>query len=127
MNAVRAQVRKAASKGAKRKVLVVIQPSPLWVAGPGTVIDEMVGYVNAANIAHDATQGFHQYPSERAVAKAPDIIIVGKGEKKYFLSSPVWRQTKAARANRIYEVDNDLFRPGPRLADGLLQLSRIVR
>lgn len=128
MNAVRAQVRKAASKSVRRKVLFVMQPSPLWVAGPGTVVDEMAGYVNAVNIARDAAPGFNQYPSERALAKAPDIIIVGKGEKKYFLSSPIWRQTKAARANHIYEVDYDLLvRPGPRLADGLLQLSRIVR
>ena len=69
-------------------------------------------------------------PVELAIARKPDVIIVGKdgGQKDFFLTSPLWRSAKAVKEKRVHEMDFDLLvRPGPRLADGLLKLARIVR
>jgi len=112
----------------RRNVLVVIQPSPLWAAGPKTLVDEMLGFVRAVNIAHDSQPGFNQFPVEKAIARRPDVLIVGKGEKRFFLDSPIWRDTKAVRDNRVYDMDFDLLvRPGPRLAEGLTKLAAVLR
>lgn len=124
--AFRVKSRKPPKK--RLNVLVVVQPSPLWAAGPKTLIDEMLRYCGASNVASNAKPGFNQFPVESAIARKPDVIIAGKGESKFFLNSPLWRGTAAVRNKRVYEVDFDLLvRPGPRLAVGLLKLSELLR
>lgn len=109
-------------------VLVEVQPNPLWVAGPCTLVDETLGYCHARNVARDSKSGFNQYPVELAISHNPDVIIAGKNESKFFLTSPLWRSATAVKNKRVYEMDFDLLvRPGPRLADGLMRLSDILK
>jgi iron complex transport system substrate-binding protein len=110
------------------KTLVVIQPNPLWAAGPETFVDEMITVCNAENIAHDARQGFNTFPVERALARDPQVIIVGReSERQFFLKSPVWKDTDAVRSGRIVVINPDLLvRPGPRLSDGLQELAVVL-
>lgn len=114
-------------RGQKAKMLVVIQASPLWVAGPKTFVDEMISYSNGENIARDAKPGFNQFSSEIAFARNPDLIIVTRPEDKtYFKKSPVWKETNAVRSGHVEVIDPDLMlRPGPRLVQGLKALSTI--
>ena len=49
-----ASAQKARAGKKTESVMVVIQSSPLWVAGPNTFIDEMLRLANAKNIAWDA-------------------------------------------------------------------------
>jgi len=128
MKAAVAKVKALKAPKKRLNVLVVVQPSPLWAAGPKTLVDEMLRYCGVANVASSAKPGFNQYPVESAVSRKPDVIIAGKGESKFFLTSPLWRGTAAVRNKRVYEMDFDLLvRPGPRLADGLLKLSDLLR
>lgn len=128
---MRAAVEKVRKRTAKRRgpnVLVEIQPNPLWAAGPGTLVDEMLGYCHARNVAHDSKSGFNEYPVELAVSHKPDVIIAGKKESRFFLTSPLWRNAPAVRNKRVYEMDFDLLvRPGPRLADGLMKLEDVLK
>jgi len=128
MRAARDKVAKRKTAGGRPRVLVVIQTSPLWVAGPRTFVDEMIRSAHGENVACDSRPGFNQFPVERAIARKPDAIIVDKGQGRFFQTSPVWRKTKAVREGRVYEMDFDLLvRPGPRLAEGLLELSEKLR
>lgn len=115
--------------GRKIKTLVVIQPSPLWVAGPETFVDEMINCTNGENIAHDAKSGFNLFSSETAFARNPDVIIVTRPEDKaYFEKSSIWKKTTAVRSGNVTVIDPDLIlRPGPRLVQGLEKLSAISR
>lgn len=112
----------------KPKVLVVVQSSPLWVAGPRTFVDEMLALAGAKNAAYDARPGFNTFSKELAVTRSPDVILVGlKTDADYFLKNPAWKNTPAAKHKRVYVIDNDLImRAGPRLADGLKTLARTV-
>lgn len=117
------------SKGkAGLRTMVVIQPNPLWVAGPNTFIDEMLSICNAQNIAHDARKRFNTFPVERALARDPEVIIVGRdNERDFFLNSPVWKNTSAVRSGRVVVINPDLLvRPGPRLTEGLEKLAEAV-
>jgi iron complex transport system substrate-binding protein len=120
-----ASVRTARAKKPSRDVLVVIQSNPLWVAGPKTFVDEMLGIAHARSVARDARPGFVPFSRELAIARNPDVIIVGmKSDVDYFLKSPEWRNTKAVKAKRVYFVNNDLLvRPCPRLVAGLKELA----
>ncbi len=120
---------KASRKGkTARRVLVVIQSNPLWVAGPRTFVDEMLKIANAKNVAYDARPGFNTYSTELAVSRNPEVIVVGlQSDVDYFIKSPAWKNTSAVKNKRVYVISSDLLvRPGPRLADGLKKLSEKV-
>jgi len=118
---------RAAKIKGKPRVLVAIQADPLWAAGPKTFVDEMIKLGGGVNLAADARPGFNQFSAEAAVWRNPDVIIgTTKGDKQVFTRG-LWKDTKAARTDRIYEADPDLLvRPGPRLADGILSLARLI-
>lgn len=111
----------------KPRVLISIQPDPLWTAGPNTFIDEILDICKARNIAYDAKPGFNQFSSEAAVWRNPEVIIgMTKGDKHAF-GSGIWKNTAAAKSKRVYEVDPaSLVRPGPRLAEGIIQIARLI-
>lgn len=108
------------------KVLVVIQSNPLWAAGPKTFVNEMLGIANAKNIALDARPGFVPFSKELAIFRNPDVIITGQAaDIDFFNKSPEWRTTNAVKNKRIYVIDSDiLFRAGPRLAEGIIELTK---
>jgi len=119
--------RKTARLRTKPKVLVAVQASPLWVAGPQTFVDEMIALAGGINLASDAKPGFNQFSAETAVWRNPDVMIgTAKGDKQVFTKG-LWKDTRAARRGRVYEANADLLvRPGPRLADGILTIARLV-
>lgn len=121
-----AEAKKARAGKKMESVMVVIQSNPLWVAGPNTFIDEMLRLANAKNIAWDARSGFVTFSRELAVSRRPSVIVVGStADQSFFLTSPIWRNTPAAKSKRVYVINNDLLvRPGPRLADGLTEIVR---
>jgi len=123
------EVKKERAGKPSRRVLVVIQSNPLWVAGPRTFVDEMLTIANAANVSHDASPGFVTFSRELAISRNPDIIITGqRSDIDFFTKSPEWRGVNAVRNKRIYVIDSDLlFRAGPRLAEGLRELASKIK
>ncbi|MGB9586540.1 MAG: ABC transporter substrate-binding protein [Armatimonadota bacterium] len=111
----------------KPKVLVAVQANPLWVAGTGTFVDEIITIAGGTNIASSGKPGFNPFFSEVAVAKNPDVIIVmTKGDKEVF-SKGIWKRTAAVRHAQVHEVNPDLLvRPGPRLTDGMQMIARLL-
>ncbi len=120
------RIRKSRLGKPVRKVLVAIQSNPLWVAGPGTFVNEMLQIANAENVAFDARPGFVTFSRELAISRNPDVIITGlKSDVDFFMNSPLWKNVNAVRNKRVYVIDNDmLLRPGPRLTNGLEQLAK---
>lgn len=121
-------VKSKTSAAKPKKVLVVIQTNPLWVAGPGVFVDEMLKFSKATNVAHDASPGFNQFSAEVAVTRNPDVIIVSRREDRdFFLKNPLWAKTNAVKDRCVYVVNGDLMlRAGPRLSEGLKEIAKAV-
>ena len=119
-------VKASRAKKPSPRVLVVVQSNPMWVAGPKTIVDEMLTIAHAKNVASDARPGFVPFSKEAAVSRNPDVIITGlPSDIPFFTKSPEWRNTSAVKNKRIYVINSDLlFRTGPRLAQGLKELAR---
>ena len=61
-----------------------------------------------------------RYSTEQLIEKDPDIIIIHKGDKEAFANTAIYKNLKAVKNNKIYEIDNLLFElTGPRLSLGL--------
>lgn len=109
-----------------RKVLFIVQPDPLIVAGPGTAIDDSLKLLGARNIASDAGSRYPKYSFEEVVHRSPDIIFIGQGHRadenvRGLLKR--WSVLEAVRQGKVYYVSDSLFRLGPRIADGIREMA----
>lgn len=119
--------RKAAGIKSKPKVLVAVQGDPLWAAGPDTFVDEMIRLAGGTNLAADARPGFNQFSTEASMWRNPDVIIYTTSSDKNIFTKGLWSGTNAARKGRVHEVNPDIVvRPGPRLADGLKAIAKLI-
>lgn len=109
------------------RVLVVAQWDPLYVLGPGSLLDDLLrvcGCVNvAADLGSDASGTFHE---ELVLARAPDWILAPKEPLPARLAER-WRHVPAVRAGHVAPAwSDDLVRGGPRILDGLERLAAVL-
>lgn len=110
------------------RVLLVFGRRPLSVAGPHTFPDEMLRAAGADNVVTDGPT----YPSlgiERVIELAPDVILeagmVAGGDGDFDWAR--YPSIPAVRDGRVIRFeDARVLRPGPRVADGVAVLARLV-
>jgi len=107
------------------KAFIEIWYDPIMTAGPGSIVAEILNLAGGINIAYDAPRSYSRFSSEVIIERDPDVIILGymtKENTKDTLSKRFgWEKIKAVRNKRVISnIDPDIiFRPGPRIADGL--------
>lgn len=112
------------------RVLYVVWYKPLWTAGSGTFIDELIQKAGGINIAGDIA-GWPQMNLETVLAKNPQVIIVGEGHPGGLVETVkneevLWK-TDAFEYKQIYIIDADIVsRTGPRIVDALEEMASII-
>ena len=115
------------ASAARPKTLVVVWTDPLSVAGGHSFVDEAIVAAGGDDVAADSPQPYPQYSVERLLARAPEVIVVGSRDGAPSLAPLEALALPAVRLRRLHRLDADLlFRPGPRLVDGIEALSRIL-
>lgn len=140
LEAVVAQGKRVFGAAGGPQVLMVIGLEPLFVAGPGSIGDDIIRLCGARNVvqaeAGEQVGAWPQYSLERIVQHNPDIIIstlqhheVTAGETLARLRQMAgWRELEAVKQGRVYDLDADLLlRAGPRLIDGLEAAARVIQ
>jgi iron complex transport system substrate-binding protein len=129
MAAVRARVADAPP----RRVLVVVGQNPLIAVGSGIFLNELISQAGGINIAANTGQPWPHLSLEHAVAQQPEVIIdgsMGSEEKEEAQLFGIWRnfpELPAVRNRRLYgRRSYTLLRPGPRLAEGLEEIARLI-
>ena len=116
----------ASDKRSRPRVLVVIQTGPLWTAGRGSFMDDLISRAGGINIG-GAVNGYGPFSKEQALASAPDVILGDASVSAAFQTDPLLRRLPAVTQGRIYSLPADLTsRPGPRLADGLVLVAQAL-
>ncbi|RCX20109.1 iron complex transport system substrate-binding protein [Anaerobacterium chartisolvens] len=98
-----------------------------YTAGGDTFIGNMLEMAGGRNTADDVT-GW-AYSLEKLIEQKPEIIICSKyyNSKQGIENTNGYKELEAVKAGRLYEIDNNLLdRQGPRLAQGLEELARII-
>ncbi len=109
-------------------VFYVIWDEPLFTAGSGTFINDIIIAAGGRNIAA-GIKGYVQFSREQLLAKDPDIILYSDKIKLYekMKRDRVWRRLKAVRSGCIYPLNEDIIsRPGPRLLDSLEEVASLI-
>lgn len=116
-----AAVQGRVAEAARPSVLAVLGMEPLITTGAGSFINDLINLAGGRSISADEKADYPQYSMETVIAKQPEIILLQAGGNE--LTGRL-RETRAARSNRVYHIDDDLLlRPGPRVVDGLEQLA----
>lgn len=113
------------------------KPSVYYVIGFGeygdytatkeTFIAQMIEMAGGQNAANDS-EGW-KYSLEKLVEKDPHILVCSKyfDSKAGIQAANGYKDLTAIKEGRLYEMDNNMLdRQGPRLADGLFELAKIV-
>lgn len=98
-----------------------------FTAGKDTFIGKMLKMAGGKNTADDVT-GWN-YSLEKLIEKNPDILICSNkfNSKAGIKTSTGYKDLNAVKKNKLFEIDEDLIsRQGPRLADGLEALAKII-
>jgi iron complex transport system substrate-binding protein len=99
---------KSDKAGSYPKVFVEVWKQPLFTAGRDTYVDYMIRKSGGINIAGDL-KGFPAISPEMLLVRDPDIIILTNSKKQSYLSSQIWKNLKAVKNGRVYELDPDLI------------------
>ncbi len=105
-----------------------------YSVGPGSFVHGLLVAAGAANIVPDDLGAFPQLDPEFVVAADPEVIVLADapyGESEASLRArPGWDTIDALVSGRVIELTADqvdlLNRPGPRVADAVELLARLV-
>lgn len=116
----------------RSKVLYIVWPEPLLVAGPGTAIDDAIVLLGLENAAHKAVTSYPRYSIEELIREAPEVIFIGKGSGMDMrsVSQGILKKLStvpAVKNNRICYVSDSLYRLGPRVVQGIEELAACIK
>lgn len=112
------------------KVLFLLWNDPFISTSPSTFVGDLLKKVKAKNIVEKPEPEYPILSIEYIVSKNPDIIIIGEMSGisiDSIINHPLLKETNAVKNKKIYTINDDLvFRPGPRLSEGLKELFKIL-
>ena len=127
--ALRARVARVPVRTPPIPCAIVVWPAPLVVAGRGNHVDDLLRVAGCRNVVDDASQPFPTYSTERLVKKAPEVLFVGTHATGAPSLDPLLAldSIPAVKNQRVHTIDGDLlFRPGPRVVEGIEALAGML-
>lgn len=105
-----------------------------FTVGPASFIHELLDLAGGENVAAAAIGMWPQLSLEQVLKADPEIIILGDAvavnnpqTPEMVMRRPGWDRLTAVRRRAIFIVNgNVVSRPGPRIAEGLEALARII-
>jgi iron complex transport system substrate-binding protein len=126
-------VRNHAAAAGPRRVLVVVGQRPLYAAGPGSHIDELIKVAGGENVFSDAMSAYQLVSMEAALERMPEVIVDVSDNRPGAMrgrEAGLWGQwdfLPAVRENRVYWVDPvRLTIPGPRLPEMAELMAKLI-
>ena len=109
---------------------------PMYTAGPGTMIDDVITQAGGFNVASVAEGAWPQVGLETILSWAPEVIVttyLPTGQDSLateilrLQKTDGWKMVPAISDSRLYYIEADwLMRPGPRLVNAYEQLARTI-
>lgn len=135
-DAMRAELRAIEDRSAglaRPRVLFVVGRDPLFVAGPGSHVDEMIRIAGGENVAADIGASYQQASLEALLERQPEVIVDTSDNRpgaKRGRDAGSWSRYRflpAVRTDRVYQVDpGRLVIPGLRLPSMTRLMAQLV-
>ncbi len=121
-----ALIQREVSGKAKPTAFIEIGQSPLYTAGKGTLMDELITLAGGTNVV--TQPGYIPYSAEQLVKADPAVYFATKGstnDPTAIEKRPGYASLSAVKNHRIVIVADDVVsRGGPRIVDGLSAIAK---
>ncbi|MBN2841282.1 MAG: ABC transporter substrate-binding protein [Coriobacteriia bacterium] len=115
-------------EGAPVRCFLEIAQDPLFTAGSDTLLNDLIEHAGGENIVTES--GYVAYSVEQLVQADPAVYLATMGSMSQpsdITGRPGFDSLSAVSAERVYLLDDNLVsRPGPRVAEGILQIARAL-
>jgi ABC-type Fe3+-hydroxamate transport system substrate-binding protein len=121
-------VQRATAKLPRQRSVLILQREPLFVAGRGTFIDEMIAIAGGENLGAQLAETWPRTSAEWLVGVAPDVILDSDSDPAPAAAFWArWPSLPAVAKGRVVAVDaGDVTLPGPDLDRALVKLARAL-
>jgi iron complex transport system substrate-binding protein len=123
-----AYIRAAVSAEPTVTAFVEIGWNPLYTAGPGTLLDDLLTQAGGANVVKES--GYVGYSVEQLVKDQPSFYLgtlSSIGDAATLAKRPGYSSLAAVSSGKVYSLDDNLVsRPGPRIIEGIRQIAKIL-
>jgi iron complex transport system substrate-binding protein len=107
---------------------IEISQDPLFTAGAGTLLDDLIGQAGGENVVLE--DGYVAYSLEQLLVANPEVYLATKGS----MSDPAdigkrqgYSALDAVKNGRVAVLDDNLVsRPGPRVVEGIRQIAEAL-
>jgi iron complex transport system substrate-binding protein len=110
------------------KKRVYLEFSLGWTVGKGEFMDQLITEAGGVNVADQP--GWYEISSEKIIVSNPNVILFGTGVEsleQVIRGRSGWDQIDAIKQGLVIGIDDNLLsRPGPRLTDGLVVVSKAL-
>ena len=112
---------------ARPPVLMLLDLDYLFVAGAGTLEDELIRAAGGVNVID--TEGYPMISEEVIIESNPAVILCGfPYSERIYSEMTTWQDLDAVRLEAVHDIDGDLVnRPTPRLVEGLELLLSLIQ
>ena len=127
-----AKVDKAAKKaGAPVKVYYEVWNAPYMSVGTTSFIHDVIVKAGGENIFADLTDAYPMVSEESIISRQPAVILIPSSSGQAASSVALrngWVDIPAVKNNKVFVVDDNVYtRPGPRIADVVLELAGLLK
>lgn len=121
----------AKKAGSPVKVYYEVWNAPYMSVGSTSFIDDVIAKAGGENIFHELSDAYPMVSEEAIISREPAVILVpsstGLAASAVGLRNG-WADIPAVKNARVYVVDDNVYtRPGPRIADVVLELAELLK
>ena len=116
------------TRGKKRKVYMEIWNSPLMTAGGSSFLGQAVETAGGGNLFADSASEYPKVSPEEVIKRNPEVVVLLYSPEDDYAQRVYIKNTISGKNGNvfIYHDADILLRPGPRYAEGVGQLSKII-
>ena len=120
-----------AKSGAAVKVYWEVWNAPYMSAGASSFINDVIKAAGGENIFSDLPDAYPMVSEESIISRQPSVILIpastGMAAEAVGLRNG-WADIPAVKNGKVFVVDDNVYtRPGPRVADVVLELSELLK
>ena len=126
-----AKVAEVQKRSAPVKVYWEVWNAPYMSVGPSSFIHDVIKAAGGENIFSDLTDAYPMVSEESIISREPAVILIpastGMAASAVGLRNG-WANIPAVKTGKVFVVDDNVFtRPGPRIADVVIELSDLLQ
>lgn len=121
----------SAKMGAPVKVYYEVWNAPYMSVGTNSFLHDVIVKAGGENIFGDLTDAYPIVSEETIIAREPAVILIPSSSGQEASSVALrngWSTIPAVKASNIFVIDDNVYtRPGPRIADVVVELSDLLQ